>query len=174
MRLTSDIESGNGKNIQKLSDDSFAVETVGQGSSYSGYFLVKVENDEDQARSCRLEIQLDRGTEYGPEDRKNFFRHRPPFWTSPDFLWWEKFAKYQTKDLAYEMTFDLGPKQNLFVTPMVPLFYSEMMRDLEGKYRLALDSRAGSLHLTWSRRIDYPSSILFSSLHGMHIPTVPL
>ena len=58
MRITSDIECGNGKNIQEIVSGQFRMEEVGEEPPYCKYFCVRIESEGDGGR-VRLDVYPD-------------------------------------------------------------------------------------------------------------------
>lgn len=80
MKVTSDFECGNGKNIAEVEPGHFRIEEEGEKSPYCKYFCVRVDG-ESQGGSARLSIYPD--PDMGEEGSVGMLRHYPsPLWFS--------------------------------------------------------------------------------------------
>ena len=78
MRVTSDFECGNGKNITEIEPGHFRIEEEGEKAPYCKYFCVRLEGD-SQGKFVRLSIYPD--PEMGEEGRRGMLGHYPsPLW----------------------------------------------------------------------------------------------
>jgi len=181
IKITSDFESGNGKNIKKIGENYFQLETVGEGSSYAGYFCFKVINKDRQDINCRVDVILDRDIEYTEFDRQGFLNSQPPLWFNIDGVW-QKTFDYQRGDLILHINLTIPAEKTVLITSMAPLFYSEFTKELKehlskniiGRYYEIGNSFEGRpIVLVSIGNLEAQRHILvISGLHGIEFPGI--
>lgn len=182
MKITTDFESGNGKNIQKIDKNFFSLETEGEGESYASYFCLKIENEKGLPEKCQLDIKLDSNIKYTEEHRKSHKKAIYPFWISKDGNNWDKFTKHVCTDLGWRVELEINSNGSLILSNMAVLFYSRMIKRIEKEYS---KYKGVSLHLIghsfegrplYLLSIGNPKSkrrvLVISGFHGIEFPGI--
>ncbi len=181
MRVTWNHESGNGKNVRQLAPDHFSVETVGQGSSYAAYFNLKVENDTDKERLCRLDVKLDRSLEYSDLDVSGFAKCHFPLWMSSDGCRWSKYDNYHQMDLTYQIPLNLQAGETIYISPMIPILFSKLTDDMSHLYDIegistfhciGQTSQGRPMPMVSIGHNDQRRILIISGLHGTEFPGI--
>lgn len=130
MKVTSDFECGNGKNIQQVAPGHWRLDEVGEKAPYCKYFCVKVEAGDDGG-PARLDVYPD--PLLGDEGRLGMLHHYPaPLWfCEGDFDHWLPVAhrwpgvdRYGLDGVSTQVV--VPPGAALFVASNVVLPYSRL------------------------------------------------
>jgi len=181
MKIISDFESGNGKNIKEIEKNHFQLETFGESSSYAGYFCFKVINEDKEDIECKIDVFLDRDIEYTELDRQGFLNSQPPLWFNIDGVWRKTFD-YEKENLMLHIKLTVPSEKEVIVTSMVPLLYNEFTNELKerlsentiGRYYEIGNSFEGRPIVLVS--IGNPEAekhiLVISGLHGTEFPGI--
>ena len=131
MRITSDIECGNGKNIQEIVPGQFRMEEVGEEPPYCKYFCIQVESEGDGGR-VRLDVYPD--PLLGEEGRRGMMGHYPSqMWFSQDDMEsWKPVEHVLDRTLHFHETHftvevRLEPNTKLYVASNPVVTYSKVL-----------------------------------------------
>ena len=163
MRITSDFECGNGKNIQEIVPGQFRMEEVGEEPPYCKYFCVRIESQGDGGRA-RLDVYPD--PMLGERGRRGMMGHYPsPIWFSDDMESWKPVEHVLDRTLHFHETHltvevRLEPDSRIYVASNPVVTYSRI--------------------LSWARslgeRTEHPYEYLSlgGSFEGREIPLIHL
>jgi len=131
MNITSDFESGNGKNIQEIAPGQFRMEEVGEEPPYCKYFCVRVESGGDGGR-VRLDVYPD--PQLGERGRVGMMGHYPsPIWFSKDDMEsWKPVEHVLDRTLRFHETHltvevRLEPESTIHVASNPVVTYARML-----------------------------------------------
>ncbi|MCM8772501.1 MAG: M14 family zinc carboxypeptidase [candidate division WOR-3 bacterium] len=181
LEITTIFESGNGKNIKKIGENHFYLETEGESSSYAGYFCFKVINSGEKDVRLKVDIKLDPEIKFTVDDKISFLRSQPPIWISNKKRWW-KITEYKKADFTLYLDFKVPAKKTLFVSNMVPLFYTDFTNWLQNKF---LKKDKGKLYkigesfegkdiflISFGDIFSNKRILIISGLHGTEFPGI--
>jgi hypothetical protein len=136
--ITSDFETGNGKNIQQIKPNRFRSEVVGDAPGYNYYFGIRVCEKSSERRSIRLEIVPD--PDYARTNVPDFYSNlNTKIWYTKDGFEEGEYQFYQLPEFNFEgegevkifrdrylIHFTTVPGKTVWLTNMNPLPYSRM------------------------------------------------
>ena len=140
--VTTDFETGNGKNIERLADDAFRMEVEGDDSGYNYYFGVRILDKTKNARPLSLEVVPDpdladtlEGDFYGNLNTHVWYTKAGmadqwgQFYRLPEFNFSGE-GELEVSRSRYLIRIATVPGNTVWVTDMYPLPYSMMTRSL--------------------------------------------
>jgi hypothetical protein len=140
--VTSDFETGNGKNIQPIAFDHFRVEVVGDAPGYNHYFGIRIHEKSSERRVIRLEIvpDPDHARTLVPDFYGNL---NTKIWYTKDGFDKDWYQFYQLPEFNFEgegevkifrdrylIQFTTVPGKTVWLTNMNPIPYTQMTRML--------------------------------------------
>jgi len=134
MEISTDFECGNGKNIKKVSENEFIMETEGSDPSYSFYFYFKIKGDKDE-KDVKITVYPD--SDFTKDNSELFNDDLPSvLWIrrNDNFGWtrmnqhWSFVGQdtYEVQKSHYVLKLHIKPNAEIEVANMLPLLYSEM------------------------------------------------
>lgn len=178
------FECANGQNPRRLGENHLAVDTIGESSSYAGYFLVRVTNPTDQEQPCTLDIHNDPAIDYVPGDRRCFAaKPAPPVWTCRTGQSWRRVDDYERGDMMLRLTLRVPARGAVQVSPYVPLSYSEMSAWLAEQaatpaaddvqlHTLGHSLEGRPIELLSIGAADRPRILVVAGLHAVEFPGI--
>lgn len=130
LRLDVNLEAGNGRNIRRLGPDHFALDTVGESSSYANYFLFRVTHDSPRPVTCRVDVHVDPAMSYHEADRRTFALSRSPIWIGDGGDRWRRLDDDTRGDMVSHLTLRLQPGEVAHVSPNVTLGCERMSKQM--------------------------------------------
>ncbi len=141
--VTSDFETGNGKNIQQIRPNHFRAEGIGDAPGYNHYFGIQVREKSSQRRSILLEIVPD--PDYARTIVPDFYGNlNTKIWYTKDGFEKDEYQFYQLPEFNFEgegkveifrdrylIHFTTIPGKIVWLTNMNPIPYTKMTRMLK-------------------------------------------
>jgi len=123
VRISTDFECGNGKNIRKIGDAHFALETEGdQAPGYNYYFCLKL-TGESKKENVRLDIYADQSL-----GKKDFGEDLASvLWLKREGRPWMRFIDFTVQNNnCYRMSLSIDSNETMYLSNMLPFPYSEL------------------------------------------------
>jgi len=131
VRISADFECGNGKNIRKIGDTHFALETDGdEAPGYNYYFYLKLIG-ESKKENLILDVCVDQSL--GQEKYRNLGEDQTAvLWLRKNEGPWMRFIDFTVQNNnCYRISLSIGPGEIIYLSNMMPFPYSELSSWLE-------------------------------------------